>query len=191
MRTFIAIDITPEIRHRLTDFMPQIRPAFSSARWVRPEGMHITLKFLGEISAEQKNKIDAALSLIRAQPFEISVGHLGFFPNERSPRVFWAGIQAGDALPQLAAAVDAALAPLGFQKEKQAYAPHLTLARFNPGKKDVNPAVSAKSLLERPQPDFGTMTAKDFFLYESKLSPQGSRYSRLTRFQFEQHFETG
>ena len=183
MRTFVGIDITPEIRDRLSQFIDKTQPSFGSARWVRTEGMHITLKFLGEISPEQKEQVEAALHKVRLQPFEISIRGLGFFPNARSPRVFWAGIEAHDDLPALASAVDEALLPLGFQKEKQSYKPHLTLARFNPGAKGN--AGSAKSVLERPQADFGTMTANEFFLYLSKLSPRGSTYSKLARFGLE------
>ncbi|HEX7960313.1 MAG TPA: RNA 2',3'-cyclic phosphodiesterase [Terriglobales bacterium] len=183
MRTFIAADITPEIRKRLSEFVDKTRASFPGARWARPEGLHITLKFLGEITADQKEQVEAAVRRIKSQHFEISIRGLGFFPNTRSPRVFWAGIEAGGQLPALASAVDEALLPLGFPKEKQSYNPHLTLARFNPGTK-AN-AASAKSLLEAPPPEFGTMTANEFFLYQSKLSPRGSIYSKLTRFDLE------
>jgi RNA 2',3'-cyclic 3'-phosphodiesterase len=183
MRTFIAIDITPAIRERLSEFLDKTRTSFAGARWARSEGMHITLKFLGEISAEQKEQVDAALLNIRPHPFEITIRGVGFFPNPRSPRVFWAGIEASDQLPALASAVDDALLPLGFQKEKQSYKPHLTLALFNPVSK-AN-AAPARNMLERPQPQFGTMTANEFFLYLSKLSPRGSTYSKLTRFGLE------
>ena len=191
MRTFVAIDITEEIRRRLSGFMEKSRSFFPNARWVHPEGMHVTLKFLGEISVDQKQQIEAALHEIKAQTFEIKISELGFFPNPRSPRVFWAGIEAGNALPELASAIDEALIPLGFQKEKQSYKPHLTLARFKPGKRESAPAASAAALLEHPQPDFGTMTANEFFLYQSKLSPRGSTYTKLIRFGLEDHKSNG
>ena len=182
MRAFVAIDITPEIRERLAGFMEQTHGSLPGAHWVRPEGMHITLKFLGEISAEQKERIERALHAVQSQPFALAIRGLGFFPNARSPRVFWAGIEADNSLPALASAVDEALIPLGFAKEKQTYKPHLTCARLNPGKGRSTLIPAAKSLLERIQPDFGTMTANEFFLYESKLSPRGATYTKLTRF---------
>jgi|SRR5262245_57731479 len=185
MRTFVAIDITPEIRERLARFMGQIQASLPGARWVRAEGMHITVKFLGEISAEQKDAIENSLRTINSSPFKIAIGGLGFFPNARSPRVFWAGIEADNALPTLAYAIDEALKSLGFEKEKQAYKPHLTLARLNPETKRTILAAATKRLLERTQPDFGTMTANEFFLYESKLSPRGATYTKLTRFGLE------
>ena len=185
MRTFVAIDITPEIRERLTRFIEETRASLPGARWVRPEGMHITLKFLGQISLEQKDLIETAVSKIKSTSFPISIRRLGFFPNARSPRVFWAGVEANSSLPSLASAVDEALLPLGFQKENQAYKPHLTFARLNPGTRRSSLASAARSLLERTQPDFGTMSANEFFLYESKLSPRGATYIKLTRFNLE------
>ena len=185
MRTFIAIDITPEIRERLAAFMDRSRVSLAGARWVRPEGMHITLKFLGEIALDQKEQIERALPGVRSQPFPITFRGLGFFPNSRSPRVFWSGIEASNVLPNLASEIDEALVPLGFEKEKQAYKPHLTLARFNPGTKRGSLAASAQSLLERTPPEFGTMTANEFFLYQSKVSPRGAIYTKLTRFALE------
>jgi len=185
MRTFLAIDITPEIRERLSAFMERSRASLAGARWVRPEGMHITLKFLGEIQTDQKEQIERALPGVKSQPFQIAIRGLGFFPNARSPRVFWAGIEAGDALSRLADAIDETLAPLGFEKEKQAYKPHLTLARFNPDTKSSSLAASAKSQLGGTPPEFGTMTANELFLYQSKLSPLGPTYTKLTRFALE------
>ncbi len=181
MRAFIAIDITSEIRRQLAEFIDQNRGLFAGARWVRPENMHVTLKFLGAVPVEQQVRIEAVLSRVKSPPFEISIRGLGFFPNVRSPRVFWAGIHAGDELPALASAVEQALLPLGFPQEKQSYRPHLTLARFDPRKKVQGLAGAAQCLMERSQPDFGTMTCTDFFLYESKLSSQGSRYTKLAR----------
>src|SRR5215813_14240326 len=154
MRTFVAIDITLEIRERLSIFMEQIRKSLPGARWVRAEGMHITLKFLGEISPEQKNAVENALRTIKSSPFKIAIRGFGFFPNARLPRVFWADIEADDALPALASAVDEALMTVGFEKEKQAYKPHLTLARLKPQRSRF--ADGAKSILEHTQPDFGT-----------------------------------
>ncbi len=182
MRTFIAIDITPEIREQIANFIEGNRNALTGARWVRPEGVHITLKFLGEISAEQKQSVEAALGRVRAAPFDLTVRGLGFFPSEQRPRVFWVGIEAGEALSLLASAIDDAVFPLGFEKEKRAFTPHLTMARLDPAAKTGNPASAAQRFMERRQPNFGTMTASEFFLFQSKLSPRGAQYTKLARF---------
>ena len=100
------------------------------------------------------------------------------FPNARSPRVLWVGIDSGPELAALAEQVDAALTLLGFERENRAFTPHVTLARFKEGGKKQNVA----SALPESQPSFGTMTAPEFHLYESKLSPQGARYSKLASF---------
>jgi 2'-5' RNA ligase len=109
----------------------------------------------------------------------LSVTGIGAFPNSRSPRVLWLGLEAPKELPGLAEKVDAALGPLGFEREKRAFTPHVTLARFKQSRRrpDVGPALSSA-----PEAGFGTMTATEFHLYESKLSPQGSRYTKLASF---------
>src|SRR5262249_15377007 len=144
MRTFIAIDITPEIRGQIADFIQANRDALTGARWVRPEGMHITLKFLGEISPDQKESVEAVLGRIRSVPFDLTVSDLGFFPSERRPRVFWVGIEAPQALSLLASAIDDALLPLGFDQEKREFTPHLTLARLDPAARTGNPSSAAR-----------------------------------------------
>jgi 2'-5' RNA ligase len=183
MRAFIAIDITPEIREQIGNFIQCNRDALAGARWVRAEGVHITLKFLGEITDKQKQGVEAALGHIRAASFDLTVCGLGFFPSERRPRVFWVGIEAGETLSLLASAIDDALLPLGFEKEKRAFTPHLTLARLDPAAKTGNPASAAQRFMERQQPNFGTMTASEFFLFQSKLSPRGAQYTKLARFR--------
>lgn len=179
MRLFVAIEIAPEIRERIADFVSSIKPSLTSARWSRPEGLHITLKFLGNVSDEKLAAINARLQTIRASQFSLDVRDAGVFPNAKSPRVLWLGLDAPPALAQLASQVDSALDALGFEREKRAFTPHITLARFKDrdGKINVNTALSAV-----PKAGFGTMTATEFHLYESKLSPQGSQYSKLANF---------
>jgi 2'-5' RNA ligase len=179
MRLFVAIEIAPEIRERIVQFVSRIRPTLGDARWARPEGLHITLKFLGNVPDEKREQIQSKLQQIEAPRFVLSVTGIGAFPNSRSPRVLWLGLEAPKELPGLAEKVDAALGPLGFEREKRAFTPHVTLARFKQSRRkpDVGPALSSA-----PEAGFGTMTATEFHLYESKLSPQGSRYTKLASF---------
>ena len=192
MRLFVAIDIDEPIRERLVRFLEGVRgfaPAYE-VRWVRPESLHLTLKFIGEAGPERAEQIQRALSAIRAQTAEFSFKGYGFFPSAKAPRVFWVGIQAGPNLSQLAAAVDATLAPFSIARERQPYTPHLTLARAGSGRPQRSPgdAPSARfqklqeKLAAAPEPEFGTMTAREFFLYESKLSPKGAEYRKIERF---------
>jgi RNA 2',3'-cyclic 3'-phosphodiesterase len=177
MRLFVAIAIIPEIRDNITDCISRLKPKLPDASWVRPEGLHITLKFLGNVADERSKAIREALRGVQAPSLTLSVRNIGFFPNPRSPRVLWTGIEAGPELATLAQQVDGALAELGFDREKRVFNPHVTLARF----KNLRGKVAVSSVEEKPS--FGTMTAKDFHLYESKLSPQGSRYIKLASFE--------
>ena len=108
----------------------------------------------------------------------MSLRNIGVFPNPRSPRVLWVGIECGPELGNLARKADEALAPLDFEREKRAFSPHITLARF----KETTKTSSLCSALPESNPSFGTMTAREFHLYESKLSPKGSSYFKVASF---------
>lgn len=177
MRIFIALDIPDEIRARMTEYMERARGLATDARWARIEGLHVTLKFIGETSEARVNEIKAALAGVKAEPFGIEFTGVGFFPNPKSARVFWIGVNGGEALSKLAASVDAAMEKIGFAREERAYHPHLTLARAS-----SHPLRELQSLLDDSPPQFGTMTAKDFFLYQSQPQRGGSRYTKLEKF---------
>ncbi len=191
MRVFIALDIDAAIRARLELFLDGVRGFAPDARWVRPESMHVTLKFIGWKSPEAVEAIKQALSAIRAGAFEISFRGYGFFPTAKSPRVFWIGIAAGPELAALAKSMDETTAALGVPKEEHEFSPHLTLARRGgsgaPGwrKGDgANPVFQGlqKRLAAMPTLDFGTMTAREFFLYQSQPMRGGARYTKIARF---------
>lgn len=184
MRLFVALDIPDEIRRGLADYSENLRqtiPQFASARWARVEGLHVTLKFIGEYPEAKLPHLKDALAEITSPTFDVSFGGVEFFPNARSPRVLVAGVSAGPELVALAKSVEEACANVGIEQEERAYHPHLTLARFKPEK---SLAAGAQRVLEAPPPRFGTMTAAEFILFQSQLSPQGSRYTRLERFPF-------
>ena len=178
MRLFVAIEISSEIRERLAEFVSRTQPRLANARWVRMEGLHITLKFLGNVADQRLGAIEQALRRVEAAHFDLYLKAIGIFPNQRSPRVLWVGIQSGTELAALASAVDTAMASLGFEQEKRAFTPHVTLARFKEGSRTQN--VSAA--MPESNPSFGTMTATQFHLYESKLSPKGASYTKLASF---------
>ncbi len=190
MRVFVGLDIDPDIRQRMTRYLEGVHGFAPEARWVKPESFHVTLKFIGEQKDELVEEIKRELATVRALPLEISFRGNGFFPNARSPRVFWLGIEGGEQLRQLAKAVDQAVARTGVLRETNAYQPHLTLARSGSGRPQPMPGDGPSPPLRRlgeklegkPAPDFGTMTAREFFLYESKLSPGGAKYSQIARF---------
>jgi 2'-5' RNA ligase len=192
MRIFIGIDLPDEIRAALARFLDGVRGFAPDVRWVNPESLHITLKFIGEQKPEQVEAIRDRLRRIEGPVFEIRFAEHGFFPTAKSPRVFWIGIEAGPQLAQLASDIDAATAELGVPREGRPFSPHLTLARGGGGsgspkrQKGDSPntdfSVLSKRLAAMPALDFGTMTAREFILYQSQLSPKGSKYSKLQRF---------
>lgn len=193
MRIFIALDIPDEIRQKIVLFMEGVLEFAPDARWVRPESLHVTLKFIGEKSAESVEEIKQELSTIRAKPFDLNFHGCGFFPNPRSARVFWIGIQSGLELAALARTIDETTNKLGISKEEHVFSPHLTLARGGRGsgapgwRKGDRTNSTFQKLQERlngfATAEFGTMTAREFFMYESKLMRGGSKYTKIARFE--------
>lgn len=194
MRIFIGIDLGPEIRGRISRFLEGVQGFAPDARWVHPESLHITLKFIGEQTPERVEAIAERLRRVKSGDFEIRSGGYGFFPTARAPRVFWIGIHAGPQLAELAESIDVATAELGVPREDRPYSPHLTLARSGAGRSSGSPkwrkgdgpnsafAVLDKRLGALGELEFGTMTAHEFILYQSQLSPKGSKYTKLQRF---------
>jgi 2'-5' RNA ligase len=180
MRTFVAIEIPSEIREQIHALLDALRRAPADIRWSRPEGLHITLKFLGEVAPEKVEEVKARLqALAPAAPLSIAVRGAGFFPNERAPRVLWLGIQAGPELQELAARIEDSLLPLGYPKEDRPFAPHLTLGRA----RGTNNLGSLRELLRLREPlDMGSFVAQDFSLYESQMASGGSVYHKLARY---------
>ena len=192
MRLFVAIDLDETIRQKIVRFVEGVAGFAPDVRWMKPEALHLTLKFIGELPDAKLEELQAALSAVKLAAFDISFRETGFFPTPKAARVFWVGVHAEARLPKLAATVDNAVATLGVEREARAYTPHLTLARAGSGRpsrgkedKLNNRFQKLRERLEKmPPPEFGTMTAREFFLYQSKLSPRGSEYTKLERFAF-------
>jgi 2'-5' RNA ligase len=193
MRLFIALDIDDQIRQRIARFLEGVSGFSPDARWVRLESLHITLKFVGEKPPEIIPALREDLETISVPPFDLTFSGTGFFPTPKSPRVFWIGIQAPPELQKLAAAIDDTTVQFDIPKEDRAFSPHLTLARKSGGsgsprkQKEDRPNSVFQRLQEklttiRP-PEFGTMTAREYFLYQSQLSRTGSLYSKLHSFK--------
>jgi 2'-5' RNA ligase len=193
MRLFVAIDIDASIRQRLDAYTRAMKPRVPGVRFVAAGNYHVTLKFLGEVAEARLPEVRSALEAIRYPLFSLDVRGVGFFPNEHAPRVFWAGIgnAGGESaeLAGLARQVQMALQPLGFTPERE-FRAHLTLARNGSGRPrpvrgEKPPAAFAQLsglVTAEAPPEFGTMTAREFFLYESRLSPAGAVYTRLQGF---------
>jgi RNA 2',3'-cyclic 3'-phosphodiesterase len=192
MRIFVALDIDDAIRARLELFLDGVRGLAPEARWVRPESMHVTLKFVGEKPSDAVEEIKRALGTVRGGAIEVSFRGYGFFPSSKAPRVFWVGIGADPELAALAMSVDEATGALGVPREEHAFSPHLTLARrggsgaprWRNGDRE-NPLFQRlqEKLAAMPALEFGTMTAREFFLYQSQLIQGGARYTKIARFE--------
>ena len=180
MRLFTAIDIPEQIRHELGGAIARLRES-AVARWNHPDKLHITTKFIGEWPEPRLEELKAGLSALPPRaPLSIHIRELGFFPNPRSPRVFWCGIDA-PGLDALAAATDRGCAALGIASENRPFSPHLTLARI---KERVNLEPLREAMAALPDRDFGKFEVRGFFLYLSKLRPTGSVYTKLAEFPF-------
>ncbi|MHB8655322.1 MAG: RNA 2',3'-cyclic phosphodiesterase [Terriglobia bacterium] len=191
MRAFIAIDLPENIRAALGRKQAELRNSLAKMnpaqdkrdteiRWTKPEAIHLTLKFLGEIPQARINQVIDSLSAIWAfESFPVEVKGFGFFPSPSRPQVFWAGVEAPPALAHLARKIEEAMEKIGFAPEKRNYSPHLTLARF----KIPRPRPELQSLVETQNKiSMGRFEAREFFLFESKLSPRGAEYGKVARF---------
>jgi RNA 2',3'-cyclic 3'-phosphodiesterase len=182
MRLFTALDLPAEVIGNLEALLEKLRPA-ARVHWIPPANLHITTKFIGEWPEGRLAELKAVLVAIEARPpITVSIHQLGFFPNPRSPRVFWCGVEA-PGLEDLAAATERATAALGILSENRKFSPHLTLARIKEGDR---PTGLSHAIARLTSLDFGRFVADRFFLYQSKLHPTGSVYTKLAEFPFSQ-----
>jgi 2'-5' RNA ligase len=182
VRLFVALEIPSEVRENLAALVETLRAISKEPRWIRPENLHVTLKFLGEVPEMKLDAVRAALAETRSeQPVKLEFRGLGFFPNEKHPRVFWAGIEASPNLVKLAGDIDAAMEKLGVQREQRPFSPHLTLARFE---RQGMPQKLRIAIAENAQREFGTLQTNESLLIQSKLKPSGAEYTTLASFPF-------
>ncbi len=182
MRVFVAIPVPDEVRRGLGELIAKLQRTCPAARWVRAEGMHVTLKFIGEATEEKVERVKAALRAVRSTaPIELHFRNTGFFPNPKHPRVFWARIDATPNLAEIAEAIEEKIEPLGIPREARAFRPHLTLARFD---SQAGIPRLGEALTQLAPFDFGATTARQFHLYQSVLKRGGAEYAVLADFDF-------
>ncbi len=196
MRLFVALDLRDDVRRALGDLIARLKPLCAGARWVRPEGMHVTLKFIGHaVATGDTEKLDAvrgALAMVRSDgAVDMNFRGVGFFPNASRPRVVWCGVQASENLTPLATDIDKVLEPLGIPGEDRPFLPHLTLARFKParsGQSRRSHAATGEALrsaaTEMAERNFGAARETEFHLFESITKPSGSEYRKLETYSF-------
>ena len=182
MRLFVALEIPSTVRENLASLLESLRAVSPQTRWVRLENLHVTLKFIGEVPQAKLAGIRGALAGVRSeQPVTLDFRGLGFFPNEKRPRVFWAGIEASPNLKTLAADIEGATEKLGIPREPRPFSPHLTLARFEPPRL---PEKLRAAIHENAAREFSSLRTNKFHLIESKLKSSGAEYTTVESFSF-------
>ena len=184
MRAFIAIALPDAVRASLAALQQALARSRADVKWVEPEHLHVTMKFLGEITEEQRWAVEAMLQQItRAiQPFPLALRELGAFPSMRSPRVVWVGIEEGkEPLMRLAEGIEREGAAAALQKEERPFAAHVTLGRVR-SPRSHQALVKALSDTDWPPPS--PWSADHVTLYQSILSSSGPTYSVLADIPF-------
>lgn len=182
MRLFIALEIPSATRESLATLLASMRSITKEPRWVRAENLHVTLKFLGEVAEGKVDAVRNALREIRSDKVvALEFRGSGFFPNEKHPRVFWAGMEASPNLKTLASDIESAMEKLGIPREKREFSPHLTLARFE---RPRLPEALRKLITDNQQREFGSLRTNEFHLIQSTLKPAGAEYTTVATFQF-------
>jgi 2'-5' RNA ligase len=175
VRAFIAIDLDREIKSAIDTLVRGLKATRADVRWVGVGGMHLTLKFLGPIEESRALRIRGIMDDVgrRHPPLPLRLEGTGAFPAGRDPRVLWAGVAAEPGLLALQDDLDAALEAEGFEREKRAFTPHLTLGRV----KGPDGLARAMAELDKHRGDvFGAMTVRTLALFESLLRPEGAEY---------------
>ncbi len=181
IRVFIAVELSSEIRENLAVLQQQLKKTLPAINWVRPESIHLTLKFLGYVEPSRISELLSALEPIgtKHQTFSLDIQGMGVFPHIKHPRILWVGVnEQTPVLQELVLEIEAELEPLGFPVEEKSYHPHLTVARIKRENAIVGSALIERGALESAQP-LGILTIDRFILFQSDLDSSGATYTRL------------
>ena len=182
LRAFIAVEIPLEIRQAVCSATSNLQTGIGSlVRWIPVENMHLTLKFLGDISP---SNVDMLSQLLGTEAklyncFELRISGLGSFPSLKRPRVLYVGIQAPAALETLHRGIESAASRLGYASEERRFSPHLTIGRVKQNVTATEQQMIRRALEETKIDSLGTARVDSVHLYKSDLKPAGSVYTRL------------
>jgi 2'-5' RNA ligase len=183
IRSFIAIELPEEVKTGLNRLQTELKlPRHNFVKWVAPEGIHVTLKFLGNISQEKVAEVTKVMEQASqgSIPFQLEISEVGAFPNLRQPRVLWLGIRGEiDKLVAWQQRIDSGLVPLGFAKETRPFTPHLTLARLREGVSPEDRRDFGELVMKTPVEVNFKVNVNSLNLMKSQLLPGGAVYSRL------------
>ena len=181
IRAFLAISLNPEVRSSLESFQKQVKGLLPPIKWVNPQSLHVTVKFLGDVEENRLEPLHRTIESVVQEfsSFSLQIEGIGGFPHLRAPRVLWAGISGQvEELHMLVLHVEEALALLDFPMETKPFHSHLTLARIRENSRDVGVALSQSNALA-PQKFFGKLNVTQLSLFRSELKPTGAIYHRL------------
>jgi len=179
IRSFIAIEIPHPLLQKIGEIQRSLKSSGADVKWVRPEGIHLTLKFLGSISGEELKKLSLAIEPIitAREPFELKIIGLGCFPSLRNPRVLWVGIDNGSQeVSALQESIEKSAIEAGFLPENRPFSPHLTLGRFRSSR---NKNFLTQAFENLKNEGVGNFWSTEVHLFKSELKPTGAVYTKL------------
>lgn len=182
IRAFVAIELPPEIQAKLSTLIEDMQKrAGRAVRWVTPRNIHLTLKFLGNVSPANLSTLTNVIvqESQRYKAFDLSVGGLGAFPNKLRPRIIWVAVEAPEVLNELQRGIDRETNRLGYPGEERAFSPHLTLGRVSQHAGPPEVRQVAEVLTGMSVGDMGRVQVKSIRLFRSDLQPGGANYTPL------------
>ena len=191
IRSFVAIELEEELREELAQIQESLRRRgiAEQVRWVKPQGIHLTLKFLGDVPANRIEEIGLAVTRGSegVEPFTISLDGLGCFPTASRPNVVWVGVREGTGtLARLQTAIEDRLSVLGYAPERRKFAPHLTLGRVSRHAGASDRGRLGDVVQTHDAGTLGGMQVREVSLMRSDLSPAGAKYTRLVAVQLQE-----
>jgi 2'-5' RNA ligase len=182
IRSFIAIEVPQPLQARMGELQRELKRVDADIKWVRPENIHFTLKFLGTVPGAGLEQISLAISPVISswELFDLRIHGLGCFPSSRNPRVLWLGVDQGtEQISSLQEAIAKKAVEVSFPPELRPFTPHLTIGRVRSFK---GKGVLAQAIETHKNVEIGAFQAKEVFLFQSELNPSGAIYTKLKAF---------
>ncbi|MDH5510795.1 MAG: RNA 2',3'-cyclic phosphodiesterase [Nitrospinota bacterium] len=182
MRLFFAIDISEDVRLAAEKLIHSIEAPKGTVKWIQPDNLHITLKFLGETTSGKLEAIISASRMVASthESMSVQVSGLGVFPDKRKPRIVWLGIKGDTTRMQiLAGDLDEVMVQEGFEEENRTFSPHITIGRVRDPKAGK---IISNAIADHQKTGFGSFVVDKLLLYESRLRPEGPLYTVVSEF---------
>ncbi len=186
MRSFIAIELSETVKSALAELQKELKGSRADIRWIKPENIHLTLKFLGNVDEKITVETERIIKEIckKHNMFTLEVKGISTFPGMKSPRVLWIGINSNDVLTKIQKDIEDGTASLGIERENRRFTPHLTLGRFRS-------AMGKENLIDKIElhknESFGLIEAKSISLIRSDLKPAGAQYTKISEIFLGKH----